>query len=310
MTEGVGKALAAWGLTGAHHQFVAARENAVYAVEQAGVRYALRLHRKDYRSDTQLYSELDWMAALDAGGLSVPSPVAAQDGQVLQIIEGTQVDLLSWLNGQTMEQALEAADTSERRSIFKALGRAMAELHKVSDAWVKTEDFDRVHWDVDGLLGAAPLWDRFWENPDLIPEDKSLFAAFRNAARAELNKIGPDLDYGLIHADLVPSNVLIDAGQIRMIDFDDGGFGYRLFEIATVLLKHRGATDFSDVKDALFAGYLGVRSLDMDALDLFLALRAATYVGWNIARMDEAGGPARNARFITTLRALAEEYIA
>ena len=56
-------------------------------------------------------------------------------------------------------------------------------------------------------------------------------------------------------------------------------------------------------------GYLSVRPLDVSALDLFVALRAATYVGWIISRMEESGAEARNIRFVATARELAKTYL-
>ena len=70
-------ALARWGWTGAQVTLVAQRENQVYRViDAAGHSYALRLHRRGYRSDPELRAELHWMAALADGGLRIPAPVS------------------------------------------------------------------------------------------------------------------------------------------------------------------------------------------------------------------------------------------
>ena len=102
---------------------------------------------------------------------------------------------------------------------------------------------------------------------------------------------------------------MIDGTTMQMIDFDDGGFGYRLFDIATALLKHRDAPDFAALQTALIQGYTSVRPIDLSALDFFILLRATTYVGWNITRMNEDGAAGRNARFIETTKRLATAYL-
>ena len=132
---------------------------------------------------------------------------------------------------------------------------------------------------------------------------------FRHAASARLEEIGPTLDFGLVHADLVPGNVLVDNNALRLIDFDDGGFGYRLFDVATALLKHMSMADYPQLQNGLIEGYHSIRPLDVAELDLFLALRSATYVGWNITRMGEADGIARNKGFIELFRSLADKYL-
>ena len=307
MNSLVAEALGAWGLEGAACRLVAARENAVYEVVQGSRRLALRVHRQGYRSDGQLQSELAWMAAVAAGGLSVPDPVPARDGALMCRIGDTQVDVLTWLTGDTMTDALSRGSKQRRADLFHRLGHEMARLHVISDAWTVPDGFERPIWDRDGLLGETPLWDRFWDNPALAPADRDLLLRFRAAAWDRLD--GMQSDFGLIHADLVPANVLVDGDDLRLIDFDDGGYGHRLFDVATVLLKHLGAEDHAQLQEALVTGYRTVRPLETEALDLFLALRAATYVGWNITRMSEQDGHARNARFIAALRPLVERCL-
>ncbi|WP_375175047.1 phosphotransferase enzyme family protein [Pseudooceanicola sp.] len=309
MTAVVEKALMLWGMEGADWHLIAERENRVYRVDHAGRAFALRLHRPGYCSEAELRSELQWMEAADAGGLGVPAPVASAQGAFLHVIDGIAVDVLVWLNGQPVGKTVVPLDSDDRPGLFRAIGREMAKLHEVSDAWTLPEGFTRRRWDRDGLLGEAPVWDRFWDNPTLGAEDRALFLRFRETAAADLAAQENALDFGLIHADLVRENVMIDAGRVQLIDFDDSGFGFRLFDIATTLLRNRTEPDYDTLKAALLEGCLSVRPLDIAALDLFVALRATTYVGWIISRMDESGSEARNLRFVATARDLAKAYL-
>lgn len=309
MTAVIEQALDRWGLVGATYTLAAARENAVYQITTPTGLMALRLHRVGYRTDEELASELDWMAEVSRHGVSVPEPVPTADGALLVHIDGVQIDMLSWLAGQTLDACFDTLSPAKRIDVFAELGRAMADLHNTSDGWTPHEQFTRAAWDIDGLLGEAPLWDRFWDNPHLTAAERDLTLSFRDAARDTLARLALDLDYGLIHADLVPGNVMLDADSLHLIDFDDGGYGFRLFELATALLKLEGASDFTDLRSALITGYHTRRPLDVTQLDLFLAIRAATYVGWNISRMDEQGGAARNERFIQKLVQHAQTYL-
>lgn len=305
----VEKALALWGMTGASHRLIAARENAVYKVTDDSGTFALRLHRQEYRTNAALVSELHWMKAVSDGGLSVPAPIPSKTGEVMHVVDGIQTDVLKWLSGDTLDAVLRMSDPKTRAALFHNLGQDMARLHDICDAWQPPPDFNRCAWDAGGLLGDAPLWDRFWDNPALATKDRALFDTFRQRARTDLNEQAKTLNYGLIHADLVAANVMVDGTALHFIDFDDGGYGYRVFELATALLKHIDAPDYPDLKQALMSGYTALRPLDLSSLDLFMALRAATYVGWNITRIDEDGGADRNARFINTAAALAAHYL-
>jgi len=302
------RALARWGLDGAACEFVAGRENRVYRVLAPEGRFALRLRRPGYRSEAEQVSELHWLAAMARAGLSVPRPRPARSGSLIEQVDGLAVDLAVWLSGRPLGREPRApADAS---ALFHRVGREIARLHDACDRWQPPAGFVRCRWDADGLLGEAPLWGRFWENPTLDADTRDLLVRFRHAARRELDATAGGLDQGLIHADLVGENLLLDGERIRLIDFDDGGFGFRLFDLATVLLKAVDASERDALGATLLAGYRSLRPLDDRRLELFLALRAVTYVGWIVPRMGEAEAAARNTRFVAQARALCTAYLA
>lgn len=308
MNQIVEQALVHWGMEGAKYELIAARENAVFRIDHATGCMALRLHRQGYRTEAELHSELMWMQFISEHGIKVPEPIPNVAGDVLIQIDDMQVDVLSWLPGMTLTSAMETRDMQGRVLLFRTLGQEMARFHEISDAWSYPNEFEREAWDKDGLLGESPLWDRFWDNPYLSKEDRHALKNFRLVAGTELERCKGELDYGLIHADLVSGNVIVSGQTLKLIDFDDGGFGFRVFEVATALLKYMDAKDYPSLREALIEGYTSVRSLDLATLDLFLAIRAATYVGWNIARLNETGAMERNTRFINAASNLVRNY--
>ena len=309
MNETVAKALSLWGMMGAEVTLIAARENAVFRARKGDASVAIRLHRQGYRTDAELTSELAWMAAAARGGIAVPAPIPSCEDALLHHVDGFQIDVLTWLPGAPLSTPGGPLTIKDRVGTFHLLGQEMARLHAVSDTWQPPPDFTRCRWDREGLLGEGPLWDRFWENPGLSADERTLLSDLRTKASKDLKTLDPTLDFGLIHADLVSANVMTHAGRIALIDFDDGGYGYRLFEVATALLKHKNEPDFPELQEALITGYRAIRALDTAALDLFLAIRAATYVGWNISRMHEPGAKGRNARFIQSACREARAYL-
>lgn len=310
MTDLARRAATAWGLGHARLRFVAGRENQVYRLTVASAgHYALRIKRPGYRSSAELESELQWMAALAQAGLLVPRPVPSLRGRLLEEVGGHQVDLLTWLPGQTLGAALQEDPAPDLDHLFHALGQQMARLHNASDAWAPPAGFTRVRWDAEGLLGEAPVWGRFWEHPALSDDDRRLFGHFRCAAQRELQRLQDQLDFGLIHADLVRENVLLHGDRIGLLDFDDGGWGYRAFDLATNLLKFIGWPTYAVLRDALLRGYQDLRPLDLGTLDLFLALRATTYVGWVVPRLGEDGAQERSQRYVATAREICQRCL-
>jgi Ser/Thr protein kinase RdoA (MazF antagonist) len=308
MSDPVDAALALWGMAGATCRFVAGRENRVYKIE-GNPAFALRFKRPGYREFDELQSELDWLAEMSRAGLSVPKPLPSQNGKLLERVEGLIVDVISWLGGVPMGQGRTPLALSDGPTTFRALGGQMARLHTACDRWAVPDGFQRCHWNAQGLLGETPLWGRFWENPSLDAQTREMLLDFRAVASRDLAD-AEGLDFGLIHADLVRENVLLDGDCLHLIDFDDGGYGFRLFDVATALLKNRNEPNYTALKDALIEGYRAERPLDISQLDLFLALRAVTYVGWIVPRMDEDGSPARNTRFIKDAKDLCGAYLA
>ena len=308
MTDPVEQALALWGMTGAEWSFVAGRENRVYKVTHDSAAFALRFKRPGYRDLEELTSELAWMAEMARAGLSVPAPRQSREGRFLEELDGHYVDLITWLSGGPLGRSRDPLTLPDAPGTFRRLGGIMARMHAACDAWSPPVGFNRCRWDSEGLLGSAPLWGRFWENPTLDAPTAAMLRDFRSQAKRALATL--DLDTGLIHADLVRENVMIDGPELHFIDFDDGGYGYRLFDVATALLKNRAEPNYPALKQALLEGYLSVRPLDMTHLDLFLALRAVTYVGWIVPRMEEPESMVRNTRFIKDAQELCSAWLA
>jgi Ser/Thr protein kinase RdoA (MazF antagonist) len=308
-------ALAEWGLPLQEPELLKYRENAVFKVRLAdGGKAALRLHRPGYHSEQALLSELQWMDDLRRNGQCVPQPIATGDGRLLVGLDGGEkqfADLIGWVDGvQLGETGKPFAHARDRIvSLFHAVGAAMAEMHNVSDRWTPPANFSRSAWDAGGLLGEAPVWGRFWDCAGVSAEDREFLARLRANLIQRLQAISSDLDYGLIHADLVRENVLVSGDRIAMIDFDDCGYGWRLFDIATALLRNRREPHYPLIKASLLEGYRSKRALSHEALahlPLFLTLRSLTYIGWAGERSELPDSAARMIRYVKEARELAD----
>ena len=313
-------ALKLWGVRNSPPQLLKHRENTVYRVQdRSGNPAVLRVHRPGYHDETAILSELQWMTQLNTEGMDLPRPIPAEDGRLLVSVgtghstDKRYVDVLSWVNGDKMGLTGTplTLPTDQIGSLFFRLGYAAAQLHNLSDRWALPSEFRRHAWDQDGLIGEAPFWGRFWDLPDLGQTDRELLVQGREAASRWLTAYAEQLDYGLIHADLVKENVLIDNGIVRLIDFDDAGFGWRIFELATVLLKTRDEPEYPRIKQSLFEGYRNCRTLsavDEQSLPLFMMLRSFTYLGWWNERRHEPGMSAYIEPVVAEARAATLEF--
>lgn len=316
------EALKAWGVTGCEPELLKYRENAVFRViAPDGRPAALRIHRYGYHTDAELRSELAWMRALRADGIDVPGIVPTlhhtmfTTENVNEVPEPRQVDMMEWLTGQplgTLENGL-SSDITDIYTAFTWVGQLAARLHMHADAWSPPSDFIRHAWDIDGLVGERPLWGRFWELESLKPSQRSLIERARALARRDLSAYGwSPHTYGLIHADLLTDNMILGRDGLKVLDFDDSGFGWYLFDLATILLFFRGDGRFDQILSAVIEGYCSLRDLPDEQLaymPLFYLLRSFTYLGWIHTRYETPAAKELAPMLTGVACGIAEEYL-
>ena len=299
------------------------RENGVYRVfdQAAEQNYVVRVHRAGYHTDAELRSEWQWITSLMEYGILTPVVRYSNNGRMFEVVETPgvpeprQVDIVDWIDGKqlgSVEQGLEGT-ADEIRVRFETLGSTMASMHNHTRQWQQPEGFTRHAWDVDGLTGEQPFWGRFWELAALNAGQREMMLEVRDKLRAELTQLGTAPDrYGLIHADLVFENVLTGADGIRVIDFDDCGYGWHLFDIATSIIFLHGTEHFAPAKDALVAGYRQHRPLPDEHLarfPLLLMARATTYLGWVHTRSETETAREMTPYLLDLVCGLAQDYL-
>ncbi|AUX78382.1 phosphotransferase enzyme family protein [Sinorhizobium fredii] len=316
------EALSHWGLSRQQPELLKYRENAVFKVALADGRPAvLRLHRPGYHSAEALVSELQWMNVLEQGGIEVPTPISTLKGDDYTALPASvdfpeqNADIVSWLSGTPLGQSGVPLShgPEDMVRIFAAVGAKMADLHNISDAWERASALERPSWDKRGLLGDNPLWGRFWDLDALSTRDQDKLCRLRGILLSEMERINAEkLDFGLIHADLVRENVLVTASSVQFIDFDDSGYGWRLFDIATTLLRNRKEPRYREIRQAVLDGYRRNRELsdrEESLLPMFMLLRSLTYIGWIGERPEFADNGARLSRYLSDAYGLADEYL-
>ncbi|MDH3439501.1 MAG: phosphotransferase, partial [Gammaproteobacteria bacterium] len=107
-------------------------------------------------------------------------------------------------------------------------------------------------------------------------------------------------------------NIMVDEDGVRLIDFDDAGFGWHLFELVTALIFIRGEDYFDRAEQALIEGYRKHRSLtdmDLELLPLFYLARSTTYVGWVHTRSETETARELTPLIVGMTCELAEDYL-
>ncbi len=282
-----------WSLIPTDINLVSLSENLVYRIdtEDQGT-YALRLHRPGYHTFAELESEQHWTIALNEAGINVPIGVPLADGSYytsshLPNSEKRYVGLVDWLPGKPLWDLLETAGSFEAiAGHYQTLGRLTAMMHEQASNWSLPQGFTRHHLDAEGFMGDEPFWGPFWDLPELGDDQQRLILRARDTVHKQLAKLPKTSDsYTIIHADLHAGNLLVDeaSSTSTVIDFDDCGFGWHIYDMAVTLFYAREFKAYPYCYDGYVDGYREVRQLTDDTLELlplFTLIRGLAILGW------------------------------
>jgi Ser/Thr protein kinase RdoA (MazF antagonist) len=281
-------ALAPYGLgADAVVRLVNVSENYTYRVDDpaTGAAYALRLHRPGYHSAAAIESELMWIDALrDEGVVDSVVAVAAEDGRRvtqagLPDVEQRNVVLFDWAEGAPPDP--EAADPLPG---YRMLGRIAARMHGHARRWQRPAAFTRFSWAFDDTLGAHGHWGRWQDGVGVDGETLALFQRTVDTIERRLADYGTGPErFGLCHCDQRLANLLEHGDEIRVIDFDDCGFGWFMYDYATTVSFFEEHPREPEFRAAWLEGYREVAPIDPAdeaELDTFVMLRRLMLVTW------------------------------
>lgn len=323
------QALIAYGFKQAELKLISHGENTVFRVDgvhplvakaqddrYAATRFTLRIHRANYLSLDEIGSELCWLQFLSQEAqLPVPQPVPNSAGQLCQVVEAQGMpearvcSLTRWVKGRSL---LDADSFGRLAPInLEAVGRLIAHLHDQAEHWPIPQNFTRPRWDWNGLFGArAGYSDNGSQVWDLTPQPyKHLLERVSQKFRETVASLSDDpSQFGLIHGDFWAGNLLIDHGQLRLIDFADCGFGYWIYDLARVLNDFVSDPTFSTSLDQLLSGYSQIRAVpaaQLPHITTLIAAQYAVYALWQVNRAQDH--PAFRATLAQELQTTAVE---
>jgi Ser/Thr protein kinase RdoA (MazF antagonist) len=282
-------------------EFVRHGENTTYRVLRPEGDWALRLARPGYQSIDAIRSEIWWMRSLNEKGVATPAVIPGRDGDIVQLVPHRDGSVraavaFTWVEGLPLPEV-------DSLGAWKRLGEIMAQIHEHGRRWRKPQGFVRPVWDVEALVGDRPRWGNPFPPGIWSAEDMRLLQAARVAVRERLHALGQSEDrYGLIHADLGFENVLVRPdGSTVVIDFDDSGPSWYLYDLASALYPFEDQSGFAEREQALVAGYRSVGALPDERVQelrtLLMARRLAT-LGWTFTRAETAHAQRQKARRI------------
>lgn len=310
------QALPLWDLPeGARPHLINLSENATYRVDlPAGDPVILRIHREGYHSETAIRSELAWAAAIrEESGIITPKVIPGRDGRQIQAMTGgglprpRHMVLFEFIEGE------EPEETHDLVAPFQNLGETTARLHRHALHWQRPPWFERLIWDFEHLAGATPNWGDWRAAPGMGPEARRILERQQATIARRLAAFGQGPErYNLVHADLRLANLLIKDGSTRVIDFDDCGFGWLLYDFATAVSFFEHEPQVPELAAAWVEGYRRQRPLsaeDEAEIPTFVVLRRMALLAWVGSHAETDLAQSMGEAYTRTACDLAERYL-
>ncbi|MGM0884598.1 MAG: phosphotransferase enzyme family protein [Bacillota bacterium] len=277
-----------------HPQFALLKhnENMTYKVINPvdGNAYLLRIHQPVTANMAGLQHSYDGLRAelqmlkemAEQTNLIVQTPVLSRTGAMItEIVEGDRnlfCSLLKWIDGRDLKK-----EELSNEQFARGLGTQTAKLHQFMRGYNSVRPGDRPNYGVErsglilqqisrgvekGLFGQTEY--------RIVEESVQLISA-----RLDTSLNEPDA-WGIIHADLNMSNVLVTEQQeFAFIDFGLFGYGFYLLDVAMITLNAP-----SEYRGYVLEGYFGEGKVPEQVTDMLGGFMLMAVLGYYAFQME------------------------
>jgi len=251
----------------------------------------LRVHRLGYHTEAEIASELAWMDALRAeAGVRTPRVLPAADGRRVVTVAERGADRATQRHCVRFEflPGTEPGGSGDEPALttahFAELGQITARMHRHAREWARPAWFTRFHWDYAAAFGRQARWGRWQDGIGVGPSERQILTRLDHVLRARLTAYGQAPErYGLVHADTRLANLLVHDGSVSVIDFDDSGFSWYLYDLGTSVSFFEHEPEVPALVDSWLEGYrraAGLSAEDQAEIWTFIMFRRLLLVAW------------------------------
>ncbi len=290
-------------------------ENATFALETAtGSDLVLRIHRVGYCSAEEIRSELAWIMALrEERVIDTARPIPGRDGELVQRLESPagraarHAVAFERLVGREPDPQADAAPW------FEKLGELTARMHRHARDWPLPPGFCRKRWDLDAMIGPRGYWGPWRAAIGLDSAGTQAIETALAFIRRRLEAFGDGPGrFGLVHADLRLANLLADGRHLKIIDFDDCGFSWFMYDFASAVSFMEDDPRVPALLEAWVRGYRGVAPLpaaEIAEIPTFVVLRRILLCAWLASHSEVPLARRLGAAYTESTVALAGELL-
>lgn len=191
--------------------------------------------------------------------LPLQKPVKNKKGNFVSTIVDVEkhfiplATLLTWQEGKVY-----TGNEINSKDIAFEVGGILAKLHNFSKNWMIPQPFIRPHYDIEKYRNLTDRLQYGVEIDLITPEQYDVILDTMRSIRIIFDSnLKTKNSWGIIHADLQGSNIIVNNDTVSPIDFGFSGYGYYLFDIGITLttfdITHR---------EKVLEGYKVLRNLN------------------------------------------------
>ncbi|MGF7048114.1 Ser/Thr protein kinase RdoA (MazF antagonist) [Paenibacillus sp. DS2015] len=279
-------------------EFIRHNENITFRVtdNKSSKNYLLRIHKpitdgltgiqhtlKGLRSEVQLLQKLNQKDIIQ-----VQTPVANCFGEFVTEYYSDEFNrcyatLLEWIDGSVLSLNVDNIE-----DITFKLGQQLADLHIASYDY-KLFGLDRPEYGIDSINHTLEELKYGVQDNVYSHSDYELIAKVLEVVKEQITALNArEQQWGIIHADIQPHNVVVSAGEPCLIDFCLSGYGYYLFDLgsaSTVLNSEHRNTFLQGYASKTTFSYDDIRNIEgFIFMDIFISyamfIRDSNRNGW------------------------------
>jgi Ser/Thr protein kinase RdoA (MazF antagonist) len=251
----------------------------IYLIETKQKSYILKISHHHWRSQSDIQFELEFLDFLDRHNLPIASPLKTKSDELCVTIHAVEGDRYAALFPYAPGE-IPQGDLNLEQSII--MGEALGKVHQTSLKFKNTTPRQCLNLEYlldDSVATINPYLRNHTQDRDYLRE--TIYQIKQQLTC--LKKTAPL--WSVCWGDPHSGNVHFTTdNQITLFDFDQCGYGWRVFDLAKFLQVSLSAGINRKVRDAFFEGYESVQQLTDAEVNSLQALTQAAHIwAWAIS---------------------------
>lgn len=249
----------------------------IYLIETSGEAYILKVSHHHWRSETDIQFELEFLDFLYHQGIPVANPLTTKTEKLFVTIKAVEGDryaaLFPFAPGEVPQGDLDLEQS-------KILGQALGKIHSSSLKFCSNTPRQFLNLEYlldDSFKVISPYLHR--QNQDLVFLEQAIAKIKQELACLEQTSPLWSVCWGDPHSGNVH---FTKDNQITLFDFDQCGYGWRMFDVAKFFQVSLNAGIKRKVRDAFLIGYQQIQKLTDAEISSLQALTQTAHI-WNWA---------------------------